>query len=415
MQHRTRGPATRAKHRAEAGDASGGSGPANPTESDDDGDSSDTTTDAAPERLTHRRVFGLAVTASLGALVVFIGVAAVYSLRGRLVQVLVAAFIAVSLDPVVRWLIAHRVKRSRAVALVVVVFLLALGGFGYATIPKLVDQANQLGRDFPGYLQHLRERSPSLARLEDRFHLQPKIESWARHAPSFLGHEALTVGTRFFGAVLTTLLVVVLTIYFMADLPRIRRAVVRLFPKRHRPRASHVTTVMIDKVGDYMIGNVIISLIAGVTAFLMMLILGVPFALPLGVAVALTDLIPLIGATIGAAICVLVAFATTDLWPNTVVLIIFFVLYQQLENYLIAPRVLRNTVDLPSVAVLLVALIGASMLGLVGALMAIPIAAAVRVVVGPMLRARDEAADREDSSGGDTGPPAAEDIPPAGG
>src|SRR5262245_48751480 len=247
MQHRPRGPATRAKHRAEAGDASGGSGPADTTGRDGDGagDSGDTTTyDAPPPRLTQWQVFRYATTASLGALVVFIGAAAVYTLRGRLIQVLVAAFIAVSLDPAVRWLIAHRVKRSRAVALVVILFLLALAGFGYATIPKLVDQANQLGRDFPGYLQHLRERSPSLARLEDRFHLQPRIESWARHAPSFLGHEALTVGTRFFGALLTTLLVVVLTIYFMADLPRIRRAVVRLFPKRHRPRASHVTTVM---------------------------------------------------------------------------------------------------------------------------------------------------------------------------
>jgi len=129
-----------------------------------------------------------------------------------------------------------------------------------------------------------------------------------------------------------------------------------------------------------MIGNLIISLIAGVSSLIVMLILGVPFALPLAAAVALTDLIPLVGATIGAAICVLVTFATTDIWPNTIVLVIFFVLYQQLENYLIAPRMLRNTVKLPSVAVMLAALVGASMLGIVGALTAIPIAAAVRVI-----------------------------------
>ena len=154
------------------------------------------------------------------------------------------------------------------------------------------------------------------------------------------------MGTRFFGALVTTLLVVVLAIYFMADLPRLRRAIVRLFPKRHRPRVAHATTVMIDKVGAYMIGNLIISLIAGVSAFIVMVILRVPFALPLAVAVAITDLIPLIGATIGAAICVLVAFATTDLWPNTIVLIIFFLVYQQFENYFIQPRVMRNAVDL---------------------------------------------------------------------
>ena len=102
---------------------------------------------------------------------------------------------------------------------------------------------------------------------------------------------------------------------------------------------------MIDKVGAYMIGNVVISLIAGVAALIVLEILRVPLALPLAVAVALTDLIPLVGATIGAAICALVAFATTDIWPNTIVLVIFFVLYQQLENYWIAPRVLRNTVQ----------------------------------------------------------------------
>jgi predicted PurR-regulated permease PerM len=360
----------------------------------------------APRRVPAGEMFGYAITAAAAVLAVFLLALAVYALRGLLVKVVVAAFIAVSLDPAVRWLIAHKIKRSRAVALIVTAVLLLLAGFGYATIPTLIGQAGQLGNDFPGYLQHLRERSPSLARLEDRFNLQPRIASWAHRAPSYLSHEALTVGTRFFGALVTTLLVVVLAIYFMADLPRLRRAVVRLFPKRHRPRVSHATTVMIDKVGAYMIGNLLISLIAGVSAFIVMLILGVPFALPLAVAVAITDLIPLIGATIGAAVCVLVAFATTDLWPNTVVLIIFFLLYQQFENYYIQPRVMRNAVDLPSVAVLLAALIGASMLGVIGALMAIPVAAAVRVVVGPILVARDAAADRS--------PPGADPTLPSG-
>jgi predicted PurR-regulated permease PerM len=364
----------------------------------------------APPRLTTRQMFGYAGTAALAVLAVVLLALAVYALRGLLVKVVVAAFIAVSLDPAVRWLIAHKIKRSRAVALIVTVVLLALAGFGYATIPTLVGQASQLGRDFPGYLEHLRERSPSLAHLEDRFHLQPKIASWAQRAPSYLSHEALTVGTRFFGALITTLLVVVLTIYFMADLPRLRRAIVRLFPKRHRPNVTRATSVMIDKVGSYMIGNLIISLIAGVSAFIIMLILRVPFALPLAVAVALTDLIPLIGATVGAAICVVVAFATTDLWPNTAVLLVFFLIYQQVENYFIQPRVMRNAVDLPSVAVLLAALIGASMLGVIGALMAIPVAAAVRVVVSPMLAARDAAAEASPPIVGPAPPPAIEQV-----
>ncbi len=360
------------------------------------------TSEAARPHIPARDMFGYAITAAVAVLAVFLLALAVYALRGLLVKVAVAAFIAVSLDPAVRWLIAHKIKRSRAVALIVTVVLLLLAGFGYATIPTLIDQAGQLGSDFPGYLQHLRERSPSLARLEDRFNLQPRIASWAHRAPSYLSHEAVTVGTRFFGALVTTLLVVVLAIYFMADLPRLRRGIVRLFPKRHRPQVTHATTVMIDKVGAYMIGNLIISLIAGVSAFIVMEILRVPFALPLAVAVAITDLIPLIGATIGAAVCVLVAFATTDLWPNTVVLVVFFLVYQQVENYFIQPRVMRNAVDLSSVAVLLAALIGASMLGVIGALMAIPVAAAIRVVVGPVLAARDGAGEAPRPAAGPT-------------
>jgi predicted PurR-regulated permease PerM len=188
----------------------------------------------------------------------------------------------------------------------------------------------------------------------------------------------------------------------MLDLPRIRRAIVRLFPLRHRPRAAHAVNVMVDKVGAYMIGNVVISLIAGVTSFIALFALDVPFALPLAVFVAITDLIPLVGATLGAVVCVVVSVATTDLWPNAVLVAVFFLAYQQLENYVIAPYVLRNSVDMPSIAVLLVALVGASVLGLVGALMVIPIAAAVKVLATPMLRARDEA---QANALADEGPP----------
>jgi predicted PurR-regulated permease PerM len=127
-----------------------------------------------------------------------------------------------------------------------------------------------------------------------------------------------------------------------------------------------------------------------VTAFIAFALLDVPFALPLALLVAITDLIPLIGATIGAVVSVIVAVATVDIWPSAVILALFFIAYQQLENYLIAPRVMRNSVDIPSIAVLVAALVGASVLGLVGALMAIPVAAVVKVLGAEQLQARDE-------------------------
>jgi predicted PurR-regulated permease PerM len=185
------------------------------------------------------------------------------------------------------------------------------------------------------------------------------------------------------------LLVVVLTIYFMLDLPRLRRGMVRLFPRQQRPRAAQAINVVVDKVGGYMIGNLIISLFAGVSSFVCLILLDIPFALPLAFFVAIADLIPMLGATIGAVGCVLVALLSGDLWPDVVVVALFFILYQQLENYIIAPRVLRNTVNLSSVAVLLAALIGGSVLGVVGALMAIPVVAAGKVLMTPMVEALD--------------------------
>jgi predicted PurR-regulated permease PerM len=344
----------------------------------------------AAEPVTPRTVFRWAVAAGLGVVVVYLGYRAVYTIRDVLVQVIIAMFIAVSLDPLVRWMVARRVKRGYAVLIIFVGILVVVGGLLMLLIPPLVHQAGGLTTDFPGYLDHLRDRSPSLKGLEDRFHLQGKIDDLARTLPGKLGKQALGFGQRFLGAVVSALLVIVLTIYFMLDLPRLRRGFVRLFPKRHRRTVNDAANVVVDKVGSYMIGNLIVSLIAGTASFIAFEALRIPFALPLAVFVAVTDLIPMIGATLGAAVCVIVAFATTDLWPNTILLAAFFLLYQQLENYLIVPRVLRNSVEIPAVAVLLAALIGGSVLGLIGALIAIPIAAAVKVIATPMIRARDE-------------------------
>jgi predicted PurR-regulated permease PerM len=130
-----------------------------------------------------------------------------------------------------------------------------------------------------------------------------------------------------------------------------------------------------------MIGRLIIAFVGGLIAFIGLELFHVPYPLPLAILIGLLDLIPLIGHPMGAAVGVAVALITKGLWPTTVLLVVFFLVYQQAENYLIAPRILRHSVDISAVAVLLAALIGATVLGIVGALVAIPIAAAVKVVL----------------------------------
>jgi predicted PurR-regulated permease PerM len=349
---------------------------------------------ATPEPVAFGTVFRWSVAVGLGLLAVAVLAFSVYAVRQVLVQILIAMFIAVSLDPAVRWLIRRGMRRSIAVGIIFTLTLALLTAFLISITPPLAGQAAKLADDVPGYFEQLKDRSSAWRQLADEYGLTERLTEWAASLPGKVGADAFAFVQRFLGAVLKVLLVIVLTIYIMVDLPRLRRGLVRLFPYEKRPKVAQAVNVMVDKVGSYMIGNLIISLVAGVTSFLVLWALDVPFALPLAVFVAITDLIPLVGATIGAVGCVAVSLFTVDLWPNATLLALFFLAYQQLENYLIAPRILKNTVDLSSIAVLLAALIGGTILGVVGALMAIPIAAAIKVLATPVMDALNEQPER---------------------
>jgi len=338
-----------------------------------------------------RTMFRWGVYVSLGVLAVALVAISVYNTRGILIEVLIALFIAVSLDPAVRQLNRWGVRRGWAVVVILLITTGIVAGFLVSVIPSMVHQFQVLIHDFPGYVKTLQERSPSFRRLSDRYHLTTKIEDLLASLPGRVSTGAITFTRRLFGALFSTLTVLVLTIYFMADLPRLRQSAARLFPKAHRAEVAKITDVMVDKVGAYMIGNLAISLFAGLATFVTFTALGLPFAVPVAFAVAVFDLIPMIGATLGAIVCVGVALLTSNIWPETVIVVLFFVGYQQLENYLIAPRVQKQAVSLSAAAVLLAGLIGATVLGLIGALMAIPIAAALKVIFAERIELRDAA------------------------
>jgi predicted PurR-regulated permease PerM len=318
---------------------------------------------------------GLGLLSSVAAALV------VYNVRDILLRVVVAVFLAVSLDPAVRWLTARGVRRGLAVTIIFTVFLIILAAFLMSVIPPLVNQFGQLVRHFPDFLQSLQERSARFRELNNRFQLSTRLEGVLDQLPARVTGGVLGVTSQVFGALVSFLTVVVFTVYFLLDLPRLRHGVVRLFPVERRERYAHVVDIMVNKVGDYMIGRLAIGSIAGVVAFAALEGLGVPYPLPLAIFIALLDLIPLIGHPIGSIAALLVALITKGLWPTTVLLLVVFLVYQQLENYFIGPRVLRHSVDISAAAVLLAALIGAAVIGVIGALVAIPVAAALKVVL----------------------------------
>ena len=344
-------------------------------------------------------LFRRGVYTSLGVLATAAAAVAVYTARGVLILALIALFLAVSLDPVVRALSRWHMRRGLATLVVVLVVLGLVAAFLQSVIPAMAEQFQAMVRDFPHYVVSLQHRSASVRQVSGRYHLTSQINKLLASLPARLGNGAFGISRRVFSALAATLTVTVLTIYFLVDLPRLQRSAVLLFPRAHRARFGRIADVLVNKVGSYMLGNILVSLVAGLAAFAALTVLRVPFAVPLAFVVAVTDLIPMVGATIGAVVCIAVALLATRLWPTTVLVAAFFVVYQQLENYLIAPRIMRGPVQLSPAAVLLAGLIGGTVLGLVGALMAIPITAGLKVLLDERLEARDAA----DTGAADTG------------
>jgi predicted PurR-regulated permease PerM len=352
---------------------------------------------AGGRRVTPSSAYEWGLFASLGLLTVALSALAVYTARGILVRVLVAVFFAVSLDPAVRFLERRGLRRGWAVTLIFVLALAVVIAFLVSVIPPLVTQFQSLLADLPGYVNDLSQRFRGFRVLNRQFDLTAQVRGLTSSLPGRLGSGLLGFTSRVFGALFSALTILVLTIYFMLDMPRLRRGLVRVFPPSRRARSGEIVELVFNKVGDYMIGNLLISAVAGIAAYVALLLLGVPFALPLAILVAFFDLVPMVGATLGAVLCVAVAALAVDVWPTGVLTAVYFTVYQQVENYLIAPRILRSAVDVSASAVLLAGLIGATVLGLIGALMAIPVAAAIKVLYDQRQAARDALA----------GPPAA--------
>ncbi|HZM81295.1 MAG TPA: AI-2E family transporter [Candidatus Limnocylindrales bacterium] len=326
-------------------------------------------------------VFRWAVAATVGIALVALSLLAVWAVRDILVLALVALFIAVSLDPAVRWMVRRGVRRSLAVSIILLIALAVIATVVALVMPPLIREATDLSQNVPRYLSDLDERSKTFRELSARYNLDEQLQRLVQDLPERIGTSVLTFFRRFLGVLASTLLVLVLSIYFMASLPRIRRAVPRVFPHRFQQRVHVIADVVVDKVGSYMIGGLLVSSIASIVAYLILTVFKVPAALPLALLVFLFAFIPLIGASLGAIVCFLVASIANGLWPSGVLVLACFIVYQQLENYIIAPRVMQGRMDLPAVAVLLAGLLGGTMLGLVGALMAIPIAAAVKAII----------------------------------
>jgi predicted PurR-regulated permease PerM len=345
-----------------------------------------------PERLVRFRLRTvLSLLATIIAVAVLLEV--IWIARHILTWILIALFLALALNPAVEWFQRHGLKRRGAAA--AVTFLLALGFLaliGYLFVPTLVNQVNDFVQKLPDYTRDVTHGRGRLGFLETKYHIEERIRDAVKEggASKVLGISgvAVSVAKSVISIVVATITIAFMTFFMLLEGPTWVDRGYGLLPERSRERWRRVGFEIYRTVGGYVTGNLLISLIAGGLTTLVLLIMGVPFAVALGLIVAILDLIPLAGATIAAILIGAVAFIHSIV--AGIVVVAFFIVYQQIENHLLQPLVYGRTVQLSPLAVLISILIGAELAGILGALGAIPVAGAIQVLLLDWLRHRRE-------------------------
>jgi predicted PurR-regulated permease PerM len=336
------------------------------------------------DRIVHfrpRTIFAILGILLLVGLVLYV----LWVARHVLSWLLIALFLALALNPAVEFLLRRGVKsRGVAAGVTFLAALAAIAGLGLLFIPPLVDQVNSFADKVPDYVKDLTEGRGRLGFLETKYHIVERVREAVKDGGvgkfAVGAGAALTVTKSVLTAVVATLTIIFMTFFMLLEGPTWMERIYGVLPESEQPRWRHVAHDIYRTVGGYVTGNLFISLIAGVSSGLLLWIVGVPFAIALGLLVALLDLIPLAGATIAAVLVVLVALAASGL-TAAIIVAAFFLVYQQLENHVIQPVVYGRTVQLSPLAVLVSVLIGAQIAGVLGALAAIPIAGTIQVLL----------------------------------
>jgi predicted PurR-regulated permease PerM len=296
-----------------------------------------------------------------------------------LVLVGLALFLAAGLDPAVTWLTNHGLRRWQAVLVTLVVLAGVVAGFLAAAIPPLAAQTTALVNELPKYLHTLQDHNSQIGKLDAQYHLQDRIRNLLQTKGGSLIGGVLGAGEVVLSTFSAILVVAVLAIYFLADMPRIKLLAYRLAPHSRRARVILIGDEVFAKVGGFVLGNFVTSVIAGLGTYIWLVIFGVPYPILLGLLVAFLDLIPVIGSTIGGAIVTLVALTVS--LPVAIATLGFYIAYRLAEDYFVVPRVMGKTVQVPGAVSVIAVLVGGALMGIIGALVAIPAAAALRLVL----------------------------------
>jgi predicted PurR-regulated permease PerM len=338
--------------------------------------------------LNRHSAFYVGLTGGLGLAVAYGLVLAVARLSQVLTLLAVALFLALGLDPVVRFLQRHGLSRAWAITVVFAGVIAVFAALVGLLLPPLASQATELANNAPSYVESLL-RNKQVREFDQHYHVVTKLQEQLQ---SQLSDGKLV--TDVFGGVLgagkaalsgafSAFTVLVLTLYLTASLQTVKEVCYKAVPATRRDRFRYLSEEITRRVGGYVIGQVAVASANALCSYILLRILGLPYPEALAVLVGVLGLIPMIGATFGAVVVVLVALFSSV--TTAIIAAVYYVIYQQVENYVIAPRVMKRTVAVPGAATVIAALAGATLLGVVGALMAIPTAAGLILIYQEVL------------------------------
>ena len=339
--------------------------------------------DTRRDLMTVTSPFMFGFFAALGGLTAWFLAQNVSRLSSVITFVLIAVFLTLSLNPIVTSLTKRGFSRPAGVFTVFLGMVAVLGLLGWLVVPPIVQETSTLIERMPRYLDDLNGQ-PWVQQLDARYDISDRINTEIENRlqdSTFLSTifgGVLGAAGWLAGGLIGAFTALVLTLYFLAALPTVKDAAYKIVPMSRRARVIGLAEEIMRRVGGYALGQVAVATINGTASWIMMSLLHVPYAAVLAVLVGILGLIPLVGATLGAVIVALVALSQG--WVVTLVVLIYYVIYQQFENYVTVPRVMSRTVSVPGAVTVVAVFAGGTLMGVLGALIAIPVAAGLLLI-----------------------------------
>ena len=335
-----------------------------------------------PVDRAHPFYFGF--LAATGAVIAITVLRALASASQVFVLIIISLFLAAGLNPSVEFFRRRGLKRPQAVLAVVTTVLIFVGVFAAVIIPPAVTQVNHLFKNAPSILQHLKSNS-YINTLNKHYGIIDSLQlkfTTAIHNGQYVVNAfggVIGVGRAFVSGAVAALTVLVLTLYFLATLPTVTGVAYRFVPASRRERVSKITDAIILRIGGFVSGQATVAFIASIFGLILALSVGLPYPSAIALLVFVCGAIPLIGHLLGITSVTLIALSKSP--TDAIVCLVIYLVYIQIENYIIMPRIMRKSLSIPGVVTIIAALIGVSLLGIVVGILAVPIAAAVLLII----------------------------------